>query len=439
MKLSIGEKIKKRRKELKMTQSKLAGDKISRSMLSQIENDIVTPSMKSLQYIALRLDKPIAYFLEEPFSSEEKQIPHLSLDKILKDLKEIDLVIESNEYYEAIEKLTSILDVYNIPESNKIYAHVCYRIGKCHIKSGEFLQGEEKLKIAKEIYLKNRMFLEASMVCIEYMYKHYDKLSYAKALDVINEAKVMYDKSLSKDNILEIELLYLQSGLLVALDNMEDSVRKLDEAISLSNKTSSYHNSDKLYRMYAAYHLENDDYEKFKFYINKARLFAEFTDNLESLSSIKLSLAIYENKIKNGDKAFVLLEEGKKHLNESLHYAYYIEKSTSYYLQEKYDMAYKTIKDLKYQYHGLHRLDYLYLWSGKVYEGLILNKLGKSKKALAAIKEGINHMERFPNSMYLSFAYQSLSKVYSSMNMYENAFKSLEKANEIDETLKATK
>lgn len=65
MKKSLGEKIKNLRKEMKLTQTDLAGNEMTKSMLSQIENNLATPSMKNLLYIASKLGKPASYFLED--------------------------------------------------------------------------------------------------------------------------------------------------------------------------------------------------------------------------------------------------------------------------------------------------------------------------------------------------------------------------------------
>ena len=48
-----------------MTQQELAGRELTRGFISQLEKGIVMPSLKSLELIASRLYKPVAYFLEE--------------------------------------------------------------------------------------------------------------------------------------------------------------------------------------------------------------------------------------------------------------------------------------------------------------------------------------------------------------------------------------
>ena len=66
----LGEKIKKRRKALKLTQSQIVGDNITRNMLSLIENGNATPSLQTLEYLAERLEVPVSYFFLEDFELE---------------------------------------------------------------------------------------------------------------------------------------------------------------------------------------------------------------------------------------------------------------------------------------------------------------------------------------------------------------------------------
>ena len=63
--MNIGKKIKKVRLSKAMTQSELAGEYITRNMLSQIENGSATPSVATISYIAQKLEMPVGYFLAE--------------------------------------------------------------------------------------------------------------------------------------------------------------------------------------------------------------------------------------------------------------------------------------------------------------------------------------------------------------------------------------
>ena len=63
--MEISRRLKQARLEAGLSQKALCGDRITRNMLSQIENGSARPSMDTLRYLAQRLGKPLSYFLEE--------------------------------------------------------------------------------------------------------------------------------------------------------------------------------------------------------------------------------------------------------------------------------------------------------------------------------------------------------------------------------------
>lgn len=63
--MELGKRLKAARLEAGLSQRQLCGEVITRNMLSQIENGAARPSMDTLLYLADRLGKPVAYFLDE--------------------------------------------------------------------------------------------------------------------------------------------------------------------------------------------------------------------------------------------------------------------------------------------------------------------------------------------------------------------------------------
>ena len=61
--MEISQKLKQARLDAGLSQKALCGDRITRNMLSQIENGSARPSMDTLRYLAGQLGKPISYFL----------------------------------------------------------------------------------------------------------------------------------------------------------------------------------------------------------------------------------------------------------------------------------------------------------------------------------------------------------------------------------------
>lgn len=68
--MTLGQKIKEARLERNMTQKEVVGDYITRNMLSKIENDSATPSVKTLEYLASALGLPAGYFMSDTGGDE---------------------------------------------------------------------------------------------------------------------------------------------------------------------------------------------------------------------------------------------------------------------------------------------------------------------------------------------------------------------------------
>ena len=118
--MTIGEKIKKERKKQGLTQSMLAGEKITRNMLSAIESDKASPSLETARYIAERLSVPLAYLMtedEDLFMYKRRDL----MPNILRLFKTERYIACINE----IKKLGQTDD-----ELEYILAECCYRVGK---------------------------------------------------------------------------------------------------------------------------------------------------------------------------------------------------------------------------------------------------------------------------------------------------------------------
>lgn len=71
--MELGEKLRQARLEAGISQRALCDGEITRNMLSLIENGSAHPSMKTLQFLAARLGKPVSFFLEEEGSLSPNQ------------------------------------------------------------------------------------------------------------------------------------------------------------------------------------------------------------------------------------------------------------------------------------------------------------------------------------------------------------------------------
>lgn len=431
---SLGERIKNLRKELQMTQTELAGGEMTKSMLSQIENNLATPSMKNLQYIAARLGRPAAYFLGE--GSYESTLPTA---EIYEELKGISRLLQKSNAHEALPRLEEMHSKYSFDPDSKLYADFLSKYGECLIDLNKTLQdkdnhqGIEKIQEAVEIYKSKFLYVEAARAYLNLIGIHWKSFEYQRCLDTLEEAQEIYEQSINKDYAFEMELLYLQSLLKEGLDSPEESILAAEEALAISRETHIYYKSDELYKTLALMNALRGNMEHFEEYIEKGRQFSIFTDNTTVLASIDFICGLIYNQMEdNPQKALPYLDKCIS-LSEELKGFGYTEKAKAYYNMGQYQQALEAIDHVVYPNYTPFKYDYLHIWGSKIYQGLSLHKLGHSQEALTAIRLGIEKMEAISVSQSLAFAYQSLSEVYSAIEDFENAFAALKKANSLKE------
>lgn len=70
--MTLGQKLRKVRLQRGLTQSELAGDCITRNMLSQIENDQAKPSMRTLTHLADTLEVSVGWLLSDDLEQSDQ-------------------------------------------------------------------------------------------------------------------------------------------------------------------------------------------------------------------------------------------------------------------------------------------------------------------------------------------------------------------------------
>ena len=91
----LGAKVRRLRLASQMTQAELAGDQITRNMLSQIETGDAMPSLATVQYLARKLDIPAGYF----FAEEEDEFQYRKMQRS----QEIRRAYESHAWQRCME------------------------------------------------------------------------------------------------------------------------------------------------------------------------------------------------------------------------------------------------------------------------------------------------------------------------------------------------
>ena len=145
----IGEKIRQLRKSMGLTQEELAGDHMTKSMLSQIENGRAFPSMRTLQYLAAKLKQDPGYFLEE---HENEPIREL--------LREVEQANKAKNYELVLSRVKPLLD--ELPTTVDTARLLEYYVAACFYTGTE--GGEEAVTKAADIYERFGLYVESVKV-----------------------------------------------------------------------------------------------------------------------------------------------------------------------------------------------------------------------------------------------------------------------------------
>ena len=291
--LSLGEKIKKLRKEKNMTLKELAGDRITAAQISHIERDKSHTSSELLEYLAKQLDVSVDYLLE----TKEMQSKKLTDNLILQS----EILIKCNNLEKAEEQLNEAIKIcykynvlYNYGTCNFLLADINFKNGKYSeaVMSYEkalhyFIRNNDKEKLYKCYLNIGKIYL------IEELYKG-AIFQFEFAEGILNEIKIE-DVDTYKDLYSKMAYCYIK------LNNNEKSlyyINKMDE-IDIKNNPDEELNAI----MLKANNLLNmGEFEKSKEYFKKALEILDEEKNKTELASIYLTISEIYKSIGNLDK-----------------------------------------------------------------------------------------------------------------------------------------
>lgn len=215
--LSLGEKIKRKRKELNMTLKDLAKDRITPGQISLIESGRTNPSMDLLEYLADNLNTTIEYLIETEESQAEKIINYYEYMASSYIHNKEYILCEKNldEAFKYIEK-------YKLEDKKGRIIFLkaeLYRIRKNYIKAEElYLDAQINFNDNENYIDVIHSLIYLSKICIE-------QNSYYAAINYLKQAEVCYkDNSIGNEYILGD--IYYSLAKVCYINEKEDEARK---------------------------------------------------------------------------------------------------------------------------------------------------------------------------------------------------------------------
>ena len=395
---TLGEKIKALRKEKKLTQTELAGSELTKSMLSQIENGKATPSMKTLQYIAEKLECEPSFLLEEDEG------------KIVELIQKMEPLIKANGD-EVYKTLLPIVQTDLPPTLNTA------RLYKQFITAAAVMNDyniEYYVETAVSIFEKYTLYRESTETKLLFYYMLFKQKKYKECLQMIATIRDEYKaKNLEMDLITHIQLYLKEAIILLAYGNYEKCEKVILDALAFSKKHQVYYKTDEFYRILSYQKIITTDKEQYLYYIKKSEQFAIFTEDTLSAANIDILKAYYYNTVTNEYTiALEHLEQFREKLKNDPIFQddglYYLEKGKSLYGLKRYKEALETLKHATIPDYMSHPLDQSWVLTAGSYRALCYIELQDKKSALTEAKEAVQAIDSYPDSIFTSFIKETL-------------------------------
>ncbi|PGS76799.1 helix-turn-helix domain-containing protein [Bacillus cereus] len=396
---TLGEKIKALRKEKKLTQTELVGLELTKSMLSQIENGKATPSMKTLQYIAEKLECEMSFLLEE----DEGEIVEL--------IQKMEPLIKANKCDEVYKTLLPIVQTELPSTLNTARLYKQFLTGAVIMNDYHI---EYYVETAVSIFEKYTLYRESTETKLLFYYMLFKRKKYKECLQMIATIRDEYKaKNLEMDLITHIQLYLKEAIILLAYGNYEKCEKVILDALAFSKKHQVYYKTDEFYRILSYQKVITADKEQYLYYIKKSEQFAIFTEDILSIAIIDILKAYYYNTITNEyTVALKHLEQFREKLKDEPIFQddglYYLEKGKALYGLKRYEEALQALQRGIIPDYMNHPLDQAWLTTAGAYRALCYVKINDKTRALEEATKANEMIQSYPDSIFSAFIKETL-------------------------------
>ncbi|TAA71838.1 helix-turn-helix domain-containing protein [Planococcus salinarum] len=403
---TFGERIKKLRKEKGMTLQALAGEKLTKGMLSLIENNKANPSMESLAYIAERLGVDKNELLEAVSATELREL----LEKVEKLYK---VEIASRELFEEYRRIVEMIDPYleKLPfryESARlleIYSRCGY-----HSQTGDWPSALAK---AEEIYDGLHMINQSAELHILKAMMEFNEHRYPQALAMIQSSRKIFEERTGVlDPLKKLDFDYYESVCYSAVGDYSNSTRIMETAITYSKEQQIFYRVSDLYRLAGFQAVLNEDIDSKNYYIGKLRLFADFSDDEEIGAFADAVEVHYLNTFAHEyEKANAIIDRNLKKNEETTTFLFTLEKGKALYGLGQWEASIMWLEKHKIWEFLHHPYDLSMHYEKDSYLALAYEKLGKHELAIEHAEIAKNNIESMPDLPYKKFIVEVYNQI----------------------------
>jgi transcriptional regulator with XRE-family HTH domain len=399
----LGERIRKLRKQKKMTLETLAGTELTKGMLSLIENNKANPSMESLSYIAGQLDVELSDLLEE-----------ISTQELAELLEEAEIIYntQTEKDEDKYKKLVELIEPhvnhfsqgYQVARLLELYSY-----SLAYQKNTVWQDVSDK---AAQMFDQLNITANRAAIGLFRAKRKFNDHEYAKALEIfLTERNSIESNHPYIDPITRLDLDYHEAVLFFAVGDSESATNVMENALQFSKEKRIFYLIDDLYRLAACQGMMTKDENKREYYTKKLQQYGEFADHIHSIMFCKVLdfMALISEK-----------REYKKALEEIDHLftkqleAYepwlYLGKGRVLYYLGRYEEALQFLN--KVVVPPLHHpFDLSIFFVLDSYKALSYLELGNRKKALRFAETAVKNFEPLVETPFKAFSLKTYAKI----------------------------
>ena len=351
--MTLGERIKGLRKEQRLTLVDLAGSKITKGMLSLIENNKSNPSIDTLEYLAEELGVTVSYLTQEGDSEWTKE------------------VLERSELYNAFDFPTELIKEEILPNMDKIAQSndgmVVYHLIRVYYRyTGQKEKAEEITDLIEKFYksigLEHLAVTDKMNNAVSMLYER----DYKNAYETIKQLEDEVEKFKDYDNNIYLNYLFWRSSFAADFDR-EDFLKYGELHIQESYKMENFKYYYLQNLILGLYYSHNEEWEKAEEYQENIRKYLLFNQSdkyrFEVLDRNRPISVFY--LLNQPDNIIEMIEEFLKGMTEMVEGDYVSEEPK---LHQEYIKQYLPVFDMELAY---FKEDYNYVlenFSYKMYE-----------------------------------------------------------------------
>lgn len=418
--LSLGEKIKRKRKELELTLKDLAGDRITPGQISLIESGKSNTSIELLEYLAKELNTSVDYLQESEEMQAEKLCSFLETAVEFKFLKS-DFV-EAEAY---IDEMITYSKKYN----QEFYlAKGFYLKGYFFKQSDDNQSAKQYLISAYEIFVLRKNFNDIIKTLKLLGEIAFENKSYRSAISYMKQAeKIYFDNDMNKDLQL-CDIYYIIGSSYYCIDERQKAdtyMLQIEAILSILDNKRDF--ADKLFGK-ALQSFEKSDIENSIKYAKGANEILGDIKEREIISNLENNIGLLFQKAGSLDNALkhytraknIKLELKANNLVDTL-----INICSDYIMMGDIEKAESTLTEIN-KYLSVSDKSYKIKWL--ILKHDIQLKRHQESAALTSLLEGYNLATEIDDTKQMLKVSLLLANIYSGLGRQNEAIANLTKA-----------